>query len=83
MQAEVIESMAGTMPTCESGFLVSRLELLSGAGLVLSTDTTAGRSSCSRLDTGTLLSAGTYFLRVTEASTIRRGFPYCVTVRLR
>ncbi|MBL8924324.1 MAG: hypothetical protein JNJ54_36080, partial [Myxococcaceae bacterium] len=84
IQAELIESMAGSMPTCESNLITSRLELLSGAGLVLVSNTTGGRGSCSRVDEAAPLSAGTYFLRVTEVfSTTRRGFPYCVAVRLR
>lgn len=84
VHAEVIESMAGVMPSCESGSLSSQLELLSGAGLMLQSNTTSGRGLCSRVDDGTQLSAGTYFLRVTEVvSGVRRGFPYCVAVRLR
>lgn len=84
LQAEVIESMAGAMPSCESDTLSSRLELLSGAGLAISSDTIGGRGSCSRLDEAVPLMPGTYFLRISEVfSTTRRGFPYCVAVRLR
>lgn len=84
LHAEVIESMAGVMPSCESNSLTSQLELLSGAGLMLQTNTSGGRGLCSRVDDGTLLSSGTYFLRITEVvSGVRRGFPYCIAVRLR
>ncbi len=84
VQAEVIESMAGVMPSCESTNLSSRLELLSGAGLSIASDTNGGRGACSRLDESVPLMPGTYFLRMTEVfSTTRRGFPYCVAVRLR
>lgn len=84
IQAEVIESMAGAMPSCESDTLTSRLELLSGAGLTISSDTTGGRGSCSHLDESVPLMPGTYFLRMSEVfSTTRRGFPYCIAVRQR
>ncbi len=84
VQAEVIESMAGVMPSCESSSLSSRLELLSGAGLSIASDTNGGRGACSRIDEAVSLMPGTYFLRMTEVfSTTRRGFPYCVAVRLR
>ena len=76
--------MGGSMPTCESNLISSRLELLSGAGLGLSSNTSGGRGLCSRIDEPSPLSAGTYFLRITESlTTTRRGFPYCVAVRLR
>jgi hypothetical protein len=84
MQAELIESMAGSMPTCESNLISSQLELLSGAGLVLQSNTSGGRGLCSRLDEAMPLTAGTYFPRITESfTTPRRGFPYCVAVRFR
>lgn len=82
LRAEVIEtSTTGT--TCESLGLDSRLELLSGAGITLRSDNTSGRGLCSRLDTPTALQPGTYFLRVTEASTTKSGFAYCLNARLR
>jgi hypothetical protein len=79
VHAEVLESST-TSTTCESGALDSRLELLSGAGLVLRTDTISGRGNCSRVESSTQLAAGTYFLRVTEQSTTRQGFPYCLSL---
>jgi hypothetical protein len=70
------------MQTCESLDISSRIDLLSGAGLVLSNGVSA-RGSCTRIDE-TALAAGTYFLRITEAfQTMRRGFPYCINVRQR
>lgn len=84
IQAELIESMGGSMPTCESNLISSRLELLSGAGLGIASNTTGGRGLCSRIDESAPQPAGTYFLRITESfTTTRRGFPYCVAVRLR
>jgi hypothetical protein len=82
MHAEVIESTTSSA-TCESGTADSHLELLSGVGLSLRTDTTTGRGSCSRLETPAQLMPGTSFLRVSEVSTLKSGFPYCVVVRLR
>ncbi|MCA2977673.1 MAG: hypothetical protein INH37_05270 [Myxococcaceae bacterium] len=82
VQAEVIESMPGVMPSCESQLISSRLELLSGAGLVLASDLTSGRGNCSRLEESP--PAGTYFLRVNENVSFGRiGFPYCLVVRVR
>jgi hypothetical protein len=79
VHAEVLESST-TSTTCESGALDSRLELLSGAGLVLRTDTISGRGNCSRVESSTQLAAGTYFLRVTEQSGTKQGFPYCLSL---
>ncbi len=82
MHAEVLES--STMSTtCESNLLDSRLELLSGAGLQLLTNADTGRGLCSRVESVGTLTAGTYFLRVTETASPKRGFPYCVSLRLR
>ncbi|MFZ5446336.1 MAG: hypothetical protein ACOZQL_40485 [Myxococcota bacterium] len=80
VNAEIIE--ASTMSqTCESFALDSRLELLSGAGLSVRSDTASGRGSCSRLEWQ--VGAGTWFLRVTEQSSTKSGFPYCLVLRLR
>jgi hypothetical protein len=81
LDAEVIEATT-TSASCASGNLDSDLRLLSGAGLELDADTTSGRGSCSRLR-GIPLTAGTYFLQVSEASTINQGIQYCVALRLR
>ncbi|HEY1086283.1 MAG TPA: PPC domain-containing protein, partial [Archangium sp.] len=80
VHVEIIEG-ASRNPTCESGTLDSRVDLLSGAGLSLETDQGSGRNLCSRLETATPLGAGTYFLRVTETSTSRTGWPYCIVLR--
>ncbi|MEW5737950.1 MAG: hypothetical protein AB1938_03435 [Myxococcota bacterium] len=82
LHAEVIESST-VSTTCESLNLDSRLDLLSGAGLPLQANTTGGRGNCSRIDSAAVLTPGTYFLQVSEASTTKSGFPYCLVVRLR
>ncbi len=79
VHAEIIESST-TSTTCESGALDTKLELLSGAGLVLDYDTFSGRGSCSRVEPASQLAPGTYFLRVSEQSTTRQGFPYCLSL---
>ncbi|MDP1829455.1 MAG: hypothetical protein Q8L48_39680 [Archangium sp.] len=82
LHAELIESST-TALSCESSQLDSRVQLLSGAGLVLSTDFSSGRGLCSRMEPSSPLQPGTYFLQLTEVSSTRSGFPYCLVVRLR
>lgn len=79
LHAEIIEGSSTSTPTCEALSLDSRIDLMSGAGIVLQTDTSSGRGNCSRLEAA--LTPGTYVLRVSEVSTLRAGFPYCLAVR--
>ena len=78
MHAEIIESTSSST-TCESNALDSKLDLLSGAGILIQSDSVSGRGNCSRLEAN--LTPGTWVLRVSEASTARSGFPYCLALR--
>lgn len=76
LHAEVIEA-AGSTARCEStSTMATRLELLSGAGIVVDSDTSSGRGLCSRLERA--LTPGTYFLRVRSASAPASALSYCL-----
>jgi hypothetical protein len=82
LHAEIIESSTSTV-RCESNQLDSRLQLLSGAGIGLTTNSDSGRGACSRIDSNVPLQPGVYSLQLLEASSLKSGFPYCLVVRLR
>lgn len=77
LQLELFEPSAGATPTCETIAPSTRVELLSGAGLTLTTGQGNGRGACSRIER-TALSAGTYGIRVVGGT-----YGYCLAVRLR
>lgn len=76
LQIELFEPNT-TATTCEALSLSTRVELLSGAGLVLTTGLGNGRGLCSRIERPTL-AAGTYGIRVSGGT-----YGYCLAVRAR